>query len=56
MLDQGRQGHHVLEGHPVHHLDVVVPDQLGGGDGSEAAVVDLAPHAGVKDLGWWRER
>ena len=52
MLDERRQGHHILQGHPVHHLDVMVSDQLGGGDGGEATVVDLTSHPGVKDLGW----
>ena len=52
MLDEGRQGHHILQGHPVHHLDVMVSDQLGGGDWCEAAVVNLASHPGVEDLGW----
>ena len=52
MLDESRESHHVLQSHPVHHLDVVVSDQLGGGDWREAAVVYLSSHAGVKDLGW----
>ena len=52
MLDQGRQGHHILQGHPVHHLDVVVSDQLGGGDRSEATVGKLTSDPSVKDLGW----
>ena len=52
MLDQGRQGHHILQGHPVHHLDVVVSDQLGGGDRSEATVANLTSDPSVKDLGW----
>jgi len=56
MLDQSWESHHVLQSHPVDHLDVVVSDQLGGGDGSEATVVELTSHAGVKDLGWERAR
>ena len=52
MLDEGRQGHHILQGHPVHHLDVMVSDQLGGGDRCEATVVDLTSDPSVKDLGW----
>ena len=56
MLDESRERHHVLQSHPVHHLDVVVSDQLGGGDWREAAVVYLSSHAGVKDLGWGGDR
>ena len=55
MLDQGWQRHHVLQSHPVHHLDVVVSDQLGGGDWGEPTVIELTSHAGVTDLGWDRE-
>ena len=47
MLDQGGQSHHILQGHPVHHLDVMVSDQLGGGDRSEATVVDLTSDPSV---------
>ena len=52
MLDEGWEGHHILQGHPVHHLDVMVSDQLGGGDRSEATVVNLPSHPSVKDPGW----
>ena len=55
MLDEGGQSHHILQGHPVHHLDVVVSDQLGGGDWGEPTVIELTSHAGVTDLGWDRE-
>ena len=47
MLDEGRQSHHILQGHPVHHLDVMVSDQLGGGDRSEATVVNLTSDPSV---------
>ena len=55
MLDESWESHHVLQSHPVHHLDVVVSDQLGGRDWSQTAVVKLTSHAGVTDLGWDRK-
>ena len=40
----------------MNHLDIMVPNQLGGLGRGEDCVINMASHTGVHNLSWGRDR